>query len=89
MGHVFLSTGNTNPQKVMRVSARCTLAPHHRPMLELLVLALLLWMWVMERRFNSMQVSVRSLTQDIEQLRMTNKPAKADVTQISEVAQVG
>ena len=71
---------------MMHVSARDRLPCHHRAMLELLVLALLLWMWVMERRFNSMQDSVRMLNQDIEQLRITNKPAKAEVTQISEAA---
>ncbi len=70
----------------MRVSADRTLNRHDQRMLELLVLALLLWMWVMERRFNSMQDSVRMLSQDIEQLRITNKPAKAEVTQISEAA---
>lgn len=77
---------NVSQQKVMRVSARHRLPCHHRAMLELLVLALLLWMWVMERRFNSMQDSVRMLNQDIEQLRITNKPAKAEVTRISEAA---
>jgi hypothetical protein len=42
---------------------------------------------VMERRFNSMQSSVRMLNQNIEQIRVTNKPAEAEVSQIGEVAQ--
>ena len=71
----------------MRVSADRTLNRHDRCMLELLVLALLLWMWVMERRFNSMQSSVRMFIQNIEQIRVTNKPAEAEVSQIGEVAQ--
>ena len=38
-------------------------------MLEILIIALLVWLWVIERRLNTLRDSVQALTRDVEGLR--------------------
>ncbi len=38
-------------------------------MLEILIIALLVWLWVIERRLNTLRDSVQALTLDVEGLR--------------------
>jgi hypothetical protein len=42
---------------------------HNGAMLEMLVIALLLWLWVIERRFNSLADSYRTLKLDMDGMR--------------------
>jgi hypothetical protein len=45
-------------------------------MLEALVIALLVWLWVIERRLNSLGEAVHSLRLDVDGLRALNSKAK-------------
>ena len=38
-------------------------------MLEILIIALLVWLWIIERRLNTLRDSVQALTLDVEGLR--------------------
>jgi hypothetical protein len=51
-------------------------------MLEILIIALLVWLWVIERRLNTLRDSVQALTLDVEGLRAArtraaNEPSEA------------
>ncbi|MCZ6659596.1 MAG: hypothetical protein O7C67_20105 [Gammaproteobacteria bacterium] len=43
-------------------------------MLEMIILALLVWLWVIERRLNGLTQSVDSLKLDVDGLRIVAKP---------------
>ena len=55
-------------------------------MIELLVIALLLWLWVIERRLNAMRVTLRALRQDVDEIRQASRrtSGEADPTEASD-----
>lgn len=48
-------------------------------MLEFLVIALLIWLWVIERRLHALRDSVHALKLDVDGLRSMRTHAKAEV----------
>lgn len=55
---------------------------HNLRMLELLVIALLVWLWVVERRIHSLTVAVKTFELDLQGLRGVQNTAGADMARL-------